>query len=86
VTSITPIAGKAVVQLIEPETTSKAGLFLLEDTREKPTEAVVVSSGLPDVEPGDKVLLSGPYAGAQYVVDDVVYITVVQDEVLAVIS
>jgi co-chaperonin GroES (HSP10) len=86
VTSITPITGKVVVQLIEPETTSAAGLFLIEDARERSTTATVVSSGIMDINEGDTVLLSGPYAGAQYTVDGVDYLTVVGDEVLAVLE
>jgi co-chaperonin GroES (HSP10) len=85
-TQIIAPAAKAVVTLNPVEEVSAGGLFIVESAREKATEATVVASNIDGVSEGDTIILSGPYAGAGYEVDGVEYVTVVTDEILAVVG
>ena len=85
-TKVKAVSEKAVVTLRPAEDTYAGGLVIPETHRKSNTQAVVVSSGIADVEVGDVILLSGEYAGASFSVDKVEYITVVADEILAVIE
>lgn len=86
-TKITAVTGKAVVTLKPSEELSKYGLYIPETVRKAPSiEAHVVASQIPDVAVGDLVLLSGEYAGSMFTIDGVEYVTVVTEEVLAVLG
>lgn len=83
---ITAPAGKVVVVLDAAESITENGLIIPEAARKPSTEATVVASGHPDVASGDRVILSGEYAGSAFTVDDVEYVAVVPEEILAVIG
>lgn len=77
---------KAIVTLDKAEATHANGLIIPETVQERSTHATVVSSGIPDLNSGDRVVLTGPYAGASYDVDGVTYTTVILAEIIAVVG
>lgn len=83
---ITAIPGKAVVILTAPENVTASGIVIPDSVEDTTSLAFVIDSAIPDVEAGDTVLLSNKYAGSSFVIDDIEYITVVQEEVLAVMG
>lgn len=83
-TTITAPAGKAVVRIQTVAEQSATG-FLLQEKKTS-DRARVVASGVPDVAEGDLVLLSGEYAGSSFKVDGADYVTVVAEEILAVLG
>ena len=90
-----PLSDRVVLQPIEAEETTKSGIILATDSKEKPQQAVVVAVGPGgfregeevdmDVEVGQKVVYSR-YAGTEVKIDDEEYIIVRQDDILAIIK
>lgn len=84
---IVALPGKAVIIINQPEETLTPGGIIIPSTvKDENGIGFVVASGIPDVEPGDTVLLSGKYAGSSFVIDKQEYVAVEQDEVLAVLG
>jgi len=91
-----PIGERIVVQREESEETTAGGIVLPDSAKEKPARGVVVAVGngklLSDgtrvesqLSTGDRVLFSS-YAGETVEVDDVEYLLMREDDVLAVIE
>lgn len=78
--------GKAIVKIDAPESITSTGIIIPESARENSDHATVVDSKVQDVEAGDRVLLSGKYAGSSFDIDGVEYVTVLAEEILAVIE
>ncbi len=92
---IKPLADRVVLKSIEAEETTKSGILLASNSKEKPHIAEVVAvgpGGMVDGKEvkmqlvvGDKVIFS-KYAGTEVKYDDEEYIIVRQDDVLATIE
>ena len=92
---IKPLADRVVIKLVEEEETSKGGLILSGSAKEKPSVAEVISvgpGGMVDgkevtmtVKPGDKVITS-QYAGTKVTLEDVEYVVVRQNDILAIVE
>ena len=92
---LNPFADRVVLKMVEVEETTKGGLILTGDAKEKPSVAEVVSvgpGGMVDgnevkmiVKPGDKVITS-KYSGTQIKVDGTEYTIVRQSDILAVVE
>ncbi|MBQ4257795.1 MAG: co-chaperone GroES [Clostridia bacterium] len=90
-----PLFDRVVIKSCEMEETTKSGLILAGNAKEKPQMAEVVAvgpGGLVDgkevkmtVKPGDKVIYS-KYAGNEVKLDGVEYIIVRQNDILAVVE
>lgn len=90
-----PLADRVVIKMIEAEETTKSGIILAPASKEKPQIAQVVEvgpGGVVDgkevnmcVKPGDKVII-GKYAGTEVKIDDVEYLIVKQNEILAIVE
>ncbi len=90
-----PLADRVVIKMIEAEETTKSGIILAPASKEKPQIAQVVEvgpGGMVDgkevgmcVKPGDKVII-GKYAGTEVKIDDVEYLIVKQNEILAIVE
>ncbi len=90
-----PLADRVVIKMIEAEETTKSGIILAPASKEKPQIAQVVEvgpGGIVDgkevgmcVKPGDKVII-GKYAGTEVKIDDVEYLIVKQNEILAIVE
>ena len=72
---LVPLSDRVVLKQMEAEETTKSGIVLPGQNKEKPQQAEV----------GDKVIYS-KYAGTEVELDDVEYIIVRQSDILAVIE
>ena len=92
---IKPLADRVVIQLQEAEETTKSGIILTGNAKEKPQVAVVVEvgpGGIVDgkeikmtVKKGDKVITS-KYSGTEIKCDGEEYIVVRQGDILCVVE
>ena len=82
---IKPLGNRVVIKRQEAKTT-KGGILLPETAQEKPKQGTVVAAS-PDVslKVGDEVLFSS-YAGTEYKADEVDYLILSEEDVLAVLG
>ena len=93
--TIKPLADRVVIKMTEAEETTKSGIILAGNAKEKPQVAVVVAVGpggivdgketVMTVKVGDKVLTS-KYSGTEVKCDGEEYIIVRQSDILAVVE
>ena len=93
--NIKPLADRVVIKGIELEETTKSGIILTSNAKEKPQIAEVVAVGpggnvdgkeiAMHVNVGDRIIYS-KYAGTEVKLDDVEYIIVRQNDILAVVE
>ena len=91
---LVPLGDRVVLKQLVAEETTKSGIVLPGQAQEKPQQAEVVAVGpggvvdgkevTMNVAVGDKVIYS-KYAGTEVELDDVEYIIVKQNDILAVI-
>ena len=92
---LVPLGDKIVLKQLEAEETTKSGIVLPGQAKEKPQEAEVIAvgpGGIVDgkevtmqVKAGDKVIFS-KYSGTEVKIDEDEYIIVKQNDILAVIE
>lgn len=92
---LVPLCDRVVLKQLEAEETTKSGIVLPGQTKEKPQQAEVVAvgpGGVVDgkevemaVKVGDQVIYS-KYAGTNVKLEDEEYIIVKQDDILAVVK
>ena len=92
---LVPLGDKIVLKQLEAEETTKSGIVLPGQAKEKPQEAEVIAvgpGGMVDgkevtmqVAVGDKVIYS-KYAGTEVKLDGEEYIIVKQSDILAVVK
>lgn len=88
---IRPLGDRVVIKRLEAEETTKSGIILTGNAKEKPQEAEVVSVGpgtekvKMEVKAKDKVLFS-KYAGTEVKVNGEEYIIVKQEDILAIVE
>ena len=90
-----PLADRVVLKQLEAEETTKSGIVLPGAEKEKPQQAEVIAVGpgggvdgkevTMQVKKGDNVIYS-KYAGTEVKLDDVTYIIVKQNDILAIIK
>lgn len=92
--NIKPLADRVVVKMVEAEETTQSGIILTGAAKEKPQIAEVMAVGpgttgddgvKMEVAIGDRVLLS-KYAGTEVKLDNVDYIIVKHNDILAKID
>ena len=93
--TIKPLADRVVIKMTEAEDTTKSGIILTANAKEKPQIAEVVAVGpggivdgkeiKMEVKVGDKVLIS-KYAGTEVKVDGEESIIVRQNDILAIVE
>ena len=93
--NIKPLADRIVIKMTEAEETTKSGIILAGNAKEKPQVAEVVAVGPGEVvdgkevkmelKVGDKVIIS-KYAGTEVKFDGIEYTILRQDDVLAKIE
>ena len=88
---LVPLFDKVVLKQLEAEETTKSGIVLTGQPKEKPSQAVG-PGGVVDgkeitmqVKAGDKVIYS-KYAGTEVELDNETFIVVKQNDILAVIE
>ena len=92
---LTPLGDRVVLKQLVAEETTKSGIVLPGQAKEKPQQAEVVSvgpGGIVDgkevtmqVKPGDKVIYS-KYSGTEVKLDEETLIVVKQNDILAIIE
>ncbi len=93
--NIKPLLDRVVVKMVEAEETTKSGIILAGNAKEKPQVAEIVAvgpGGVVDgnevkmyVKVGDKVLTS-KYAGTEVKLDGTEYNIVRQSDILAIVE
>lgn len=93
--SLKPLNDRVILKQVEVEETTKGGIILTSQTKEKPQEAEVVAVGpgavvegkvMPmTVKVGDKVVYS-KYAGTEVKYNDTEYIVVKESDILAIVE
>ena len=93
--TIKPLGDRVVIKNVEAEETTKSGLLLTSSAKEKPQMAVVLAVGpggnvdgkdiVMTVKPGDKVITS-QYAGTKVTLEDIEYVVVRQNDILAIVE
>ena len=92
---LVPLGDRVVIKALVAEETTKSGIVLPGQAKEKPQQAEVVAvgpGGMVDgkevkmqVKEGDKIIYS-KYSGTEVKLDDEEYIVVKQNDILAVIE
>ena len=92
---LVPLGDKAVLRQLEAEETTKSGIVLPGQAKEKPQQAEVVAVGpgivvdgetvKMEVAVGDKVIYS-KYAGSEVKLEDEEFIVVKQSDILAIVK
>ena len=92
---LTPLFDKVVLKQLQAEETTKSGIVLTGQVKEKPSQAEVIAvgpGGIVDgkevkmqVKVGDKVIYS-KYSGTEVELDDKTFIVVKQNDILAIIE
>ena len=85
---LVPLGDRVVLKQVVAEETTKSGIVLPGQTKEKPQQAQVVAVG-PKVDEivavGDKVIYS-KYSGTEVELDGENYLVVKQDDILAIMK
>ena len=92
---LVPLGDKIVLKQLEAEETTKSGIVLTGQAKEKPQEAEVIAVGpggnidgkevVMQVKAGQRVIYS-KYAGTDVKLDDEEYVVVKQSDILAVVE
>ena len=92
---LTPLFDKVVLKQLQAEETTKSGIVLTGQVKEKPSQAEVIAvgpGGIVDgkevkmqVKVGDKVIYS-KYSRTEVELDDETFIVVKQNDILAIIE
>ena len=93
---IRPLQDRVAVRLVEREGKTKGGIFIPDNAKEKPMEAIVLAVGNGkvledgtvrklDVRPGDRVLFA-KYAGSEVKLDGEDTLILREDDLLGVIE
>ena len=92
---LVPLGDRVVIKALVAEETTKSGIVLPGQAKEKPQQAEVVAVGpggmvdgkevVMTVKPGDKVITS-KYSGTEIKLDDEEYVVVRQNDILCVVE
>ena len=91
-----PLHDRVILKRVEEKETVKGGIIIPDTAKEKPMEGEVISVGPGkkmedgkrspmDLKAGDRVLF-GKYAGTEIKIDDVEYVIMREEEILAVLT
>ena len=94
--NIRPLHDRVVVKRLEQKEQIRGGIIIPDTAKEKPQEAEVIAVGPGkinddgkrspmDVKAGDRILV-GKYSGSEIKLDDVEYVILREDEILAVLA
>jgi len=82
-----PIGKRILVKVIDVEEKTAGGLYIPDNAKEKPQEAVVIEGFISDdicIDVGDTVIY-GKYSGTEVTRNDVKYIILKIEDILAVV-
>jgi chaperonin GroES len=95
ISKMKPLSDRVIVKPLEQKETKKGGIIIPDTAKEKPMEGEVMAAGpgklsdagtrmAMDVKKGDKVLY-GKYSGTEVRIDDIEYLIMHVDDIMAVI-
>ena len=93
---IRPIHDRILVTRIEAQEVGRGGIIIPDTAKEKPQEGKVVAAGTGkltdegkrlalDVHVGDRILF-GKYSGSEVTLDDVEYVIMREEDILAILN
>ncbi len=93
---VKPLGNRVLIKVKETEEKTKGGIFIPQTAQEKTQRGVVEAVGpgkkndkgeliVIDVKPGDEIIYD-KYAGTQIKIDDVDFLILSSDEILAIVS
>lgn len=84
---LTPLADRLVIEQVEAEEVSAAGIILPDSAKEKPSEGKVLAVGkdVKEIKVGDKVLY-GKYGPTEIKVDGKEVLIAKEEDVLAIVK
>jgi len=94
--NIRPLHDRVLVKRSETQEQIRGGIIIPDTAKEKPQEAEVIAVGPGkltdegkrspmDVQTGDRILM-GKYSGSEIKIDDIDYVILREDEILAIIG
>ena len=83
---LVPLFDRVVLKQLIAEETTKSGIVLPGQAKEKPQQAEVVAAGPGGVVDGKEVTMQVKYSGTEVEVDEEKYVIVKQSDILAVIE
>jgi chaperonin GroES len=94
--NVKPLHDRVLVKRVDEKEVVKGGIIIPDTAKEKPMEGEVIAVGegkmlddgkrsKMDVKKGDRILF-GKYSGTEIKIDDVDYIIMREDEILAVLG
>ena len=93
--NVTPLHDRVLVRRIEEKETVKGGIIIPDTAKEKPQEGEIIAAGAGKIEKGERVpldvkvgdrVLFGKYSGSEIKIEDVEYLILREDEILAKLS
>ncbi len=92
---VTPLHDRVLVKRIEEKETVKGGIIIPDTAKEKPQEGEVIAVGAGKIEKGERIpldvkvgdrILFGKYGGTDIKIEDVEYLILREEEILAKIG
>ena len=92
---LVPLGDRVILKQLEAEETTKSGIVLPGQNKEKPQQAEVIAVGPGEVVDGKKVemhvkkgqtVIYSKYAGTEAEIEDETYIIVKQSDILAIVE
>ena len=93
--TIRPLADRVVIKMVEAEETTKSGIILTGNAKEKPQVAEIIEVGPGGIVDGNEVkmtvqkgqkVLTSKYSGTEVKIDGEEYTIVRQSDILAVVE
>lgn len=94
--NISPTHDRVLVKPLDSDTVTKSGLIIPDAAKEKPQQAIVIAVGkgrtlengtvIPMTVKKDDTVLFGKYSGQQVKLDNVDYIILKEDDILAIVE
>ena len=90
--NVTPLHDRVLVKRIEEKESIKGGIIIPDTAKEKPQEGEVIAVGAGKIEKGERIpldvkagdrILFGKYSGSEIKIDDVEYLILREEEILA---
>ncbi len=90
--NVTPLHDRVLVKRIEEKESVRGGIIIPDTAKEKPQEGEVIAVGAGKIEKGERVpldvkvgdrILFGKYSGSEIKLDDVEYLILREEEILA---
>lgn len=84
--NVKPLKDRLFVRYSEEEERTAGGLYIPDSAKEKPQRGIVeeIGSEVKDIKANDKILFD-KYSGSKITIDDVEYLIIKEDDVLAIL-